>query len=125
MRAQSIVGSWQLVKQSNCMEENMTAANDTAQRMLEDMKDMGSASAQVVVFKEKMSGEEYTRILTKKRTTNNKNFLYRFDGETLMILDKKSQTLTNSYMVDKFSADSLIISNSTRPCETRIFLRLK
>lgn len=125
VRAQSIVGSWQLVKQSNCMEENMTAANDTAQRMLEDMKEMGSPSAQVVVFKEKMAGEESTRILTKKKTSNNKNFLYRFDGETLMILDKKSQTISNSYMVDKFSADSLIISNSSRPCETRIFLRLK
>lgn len=124
-RAQSIVGSWQLVKQSNCMEENLTATNDSAQRMIEDMKDMGSASAQVVVFKEKMAGEESTRILTKKRTANNKNFLYRFDGETLMILDKKSQTISNSYMVDKFSADSLIISNSARPCETRIFLRLK
>ena len=125
VRAQSIVGSWQLVKQSNCMEENMTAANDTAQRMIEDMKEMGSPSAQVVVFKEKMAGEESTRILTKKKTSNNKNFLYRFDGETLMILDKKSQTITNSYMVDKFSADSLIISNASRPCETRIFLRLK
>ncbi|MBT1700731.1 hypothetical protein KK083_27825 [Fulvivirgaceae bacterium PWU4] len=125
VRAQSIVGSWQLVKQSNCMEENMTAANDTAQRMIEDMKEMGSPSAQVVVFKEKMAGEESTRILTKKKTSNNKNFLYRFDGETLMILDKKSQTISNSYMVDKFSADSLIISNSSRPCETRIFLRLK
>lgn len=125
VRAQSIVGSWQLVKQSNCMDENMTAANDTAQRMIEDMKEMGSPSAQVVVFKEKMAGEESTRILTKKKTSNNKNFLYRFDGETLMILDKKSQTITSSYMVDKFSADSLIISNSSRPCETRIFLRLK
>ena len=125
VRAQSIVGSWQLVKQSNCMEENMTAANDTAQRMIEDMKEMGSPSAQVVVFKEKMAGEESTRILTKKKTSNNKNFLYRFDGETLMILDKKSQTISDSYMVDKFSADSLIISNSSRPCETRIFLRLK
>lgn len=107
------------------MEENMTAANDTAQRMIEDMKEMGSPSAQVVVFKEKMAGEESTRILTKKKTSNNKNFLYLFDGETLMILDKKSQTISNSYMVDKFSADSLIISNSSRPCETRIFLRLK
>jgi hypothetical protein len=125
MRAQSIVGSWQLVKQSNCVEENMSAANDTAQRMIEDMQGMSSATPQVVVFKEKLTGEESTRILTKKKTYNNKNFLYRFDGETLMILYKKSQTISDSYMVDKFSTDSLIVSNSSRPCETRIFLRLK
>jgi hypothetical protein len=123
--AQSIVGSWQLVKQSNCVEENMTAANDSAQQLIDEMKNMSSATAQVVTFKEKMTGEESTRILTKKKSANTRNFLYKFDGETLMILDKKSQTITDNFMVDKFSTDSLIISNASRPCETKIFLKIK
>ena len=125
LRAQSIVGTWQLVKQTNCLEENMVAANDTAQRMVEDMKAMSASTPQVVTFREKLSGEESTRILTRKKTGNTKSFLYKFDGEMLMILDKKSQTITDNFLVDKFSTDSLIISNVSRPCETKIFLRLK
>lgn len=124
--AQSIVGSWQLVKQSNCVEENMTADDDdSAQQLIDDMKNMSASTPQVVTFKEKMSGEESTRILTKKKVANNRNFLYKFDGEMLLILDKKSQTITDNFMVDKFSADSLIVSNVSRPCETKIFLRIK
>jgi hypothetical protein len=125
LHGQSIIGNWQLVKQTTCLEENMTAANDSAEKMVDEMKTMSSASAQIVSFKEKLSGEESTRILTKKKSANNKSFLYKFDGESLMILDKKTQTITDNYLVEKFSADSLILSNASRPCETKIFLRIK
>jgi hypothetical protein len=89
------------------------------------MKSMAGATPQVITFKEKLAGEESTRILNRKKSANSKNFLYKFNGEMLLILDKKSQTITDSYLVDKFSADSLIISNASRPCETRILLRIK
>jgi hypothetical protein len=125
LSAQTIVGKWQLVKQTNCLEGNMTANSDSTQMLIDEMKSMGSASPQVVTFKEKMVGEESTRILTKRRAANNKTFLYRFDGESLMILDKKSQTLTDSFQVEKFSSDSLIVSSSSRPCDTKIFLRIR
>ncbi len=107
------------------MEENLTATNETTRDMVEEMKSMAPATPQVVTFKEKLQAEESTRILNKKRSGNNKSFLYKFDGERLLILDKRSQTITSNYFVDKFSGDSLIISNSSRPCETKIFLRLK
>jgi hypothetical protein len=125
-QAQSIIGSWQLVKESSCLEETMTAANDSAQGLVQEMKSMAhNPAAQVVTFKEKLAGEETTRILNHKKAANSKSFLYKFDGETLLILDKKSHTITDNYMVDKFSTDSLIIANSARPCETKIFLRIK
>jgi hypothetical protein len=123
--AQTIVGKWQLVRQTNCLERNMTANSDSTQMLIEDMKSMGSPSPQVVTFKEKMVGEESTRILTKRKPANSKSFLYRFDGELLMILDKKSQTISESYVVERFSSDSLIVSNSSRPCETKVFVRVK
>lgn len=125
LRAQSIVGSWQLVKETNCMEEQLSADNDSASNLLEDMKSMTPPSPQVVTFKKKMTGEESTRILTRKRSDNRKSFLYKFDGEMLLILDKKSQTITENFTVDKFTTDSLIISSSTRPCEIRVFSRIK
>jgi hypothetical protein len=123
--AQSIIGSWQLVKQTTCLEGRLTAQNDSAQLLVEDMKSMSTTTPSVVTFKEKLTGEESTRILTRKKTSNNKSFIYKFDGELLMILDKKSQTITDNYLVEKFSADSLVLSNVSRPCETKILLRIK
>ena len=123
---QTIVGSWQLVKQSSCLEDEMPEeANDTIDNMMMKMKGMSDATPQVIKFKEKGTGEESTRILGKRRSANDRNFLYKFDGETLYILDKKSQTLIDAYTVDKFSTDSLIISNASMACETRIFVKIK
>ena len=123
--AQTIVGSWQLVKQTTCLEDNFRADADSTQMLIDEMKSMGAAAPQVVVFKEKMMGEESTRILTKRKAANSKTFMYRFDGENLVILDKKSKTITDNFMVEKFSADSLIVSTASRPCETRVFMRVK
>ena len=58
------------------------------------------------------------------KVANQKKFYYKFNGEMLLILDKKTQTISDSYMVDKFSADSLVISDASRPCETMIFVKI-
>ncbi len=121
---QNLVGEWQLVKQSTCMEENMKPLADSTQRLVNDMKSRGSATASTITFKDNMAGEESTRILNSRKSGYNKNFLYKFDGEMLMILDKRSRTITDNYIVEKFSADSLILANASRPCETRIFLKI-
>ena len=120
----SIVGSWQLVKQGNCLDEIASAQADTLQGLRDDMHSRTSATAQIVNFKENMTGDESTRILNNNKAANPKKFFYKFNGEMLMILDKKSQTISDSYMVDKFTTDSLILSNASRPCETRIFVKI-
>lgn len=122
---QSLIGNWQMVKQSNCLDNEMSAATESSQELVEEMKSRSSATPVVVKFKDKSSGEESVRVLTKRKAANNKNFLYKFDGETLLILDKKSRTITDSFLVEKVDADSLILSNVSRPCETRIFLKIK
>ena len=102
LQAQSIIGSWQLVRETNCVEEHITANNDDVQNLTNDMKAMSSPTPQVVTFKEKAQGEESTRILTRKKPSNKKSFLYRFDGERLMILDKRSQTISENFTVEQF-----------------------
>lgn len=114
----NIVGSWKLVKQSTCLEQ--AANGDDAQQSMQST----SASGQVVTFKDNASGEESSPLLNSAKTSNARKFYYKFNGDMLLILDKKSQTISDSYMVDKFTADSLIISNSSRPCETRIFVKI-
>lgn len=122
--AQSIIGNWQLVKESSCLEENITVA-DSTQQLIDDMKSRSAATPMIVSFKEKSMGEESMRIISKRKSGYSKNFMYKFDGEVLMILDKKSHTITDNYLVEKFTADSLIVSNAQRPCETKIFLKVK
>lgn len=121
---QNIVGSWQLVKQSNCLDEQANEQADEPGDLRQEMHAQSSAGQRVVSFKSNASGEESTRILNSGKVANPKKFLYKFNGKMLLILDKKSQTISDSYIVDKFSADSLIISNASRPCQTMIFVKI-
>jgi hypothetical protein len=125
-QAPSIVGSWQLVKQSTCMSEtaSLQEDKDTLQQLRDDMHRRTSPRAQVVNFRENASAEESSRILNTNRSVNPKKLLYKFNGEMLLILDKKSQTISDSYLVDKFTVDSLIVSDASRPCETKIFVKI-
>lgn len=123
--AQGIVGSWQLVKQSSCMDETAGLNEDSLSSLREDMHSRSGAHPQVVRFKKNSSGDESSRILNQRKSANAKKFLYKFNGDMLLILDKKSQTISDSYLVDKFSHDSLIVSNASRPCETKVFVKIK
>ncbi|HPM29110.1 MAG TPA: hypothetical protein PLJ60_02140 [Chryseolinea sp.] len=122
--AQSIIGKWQLVKQSNCVEDKLGEDDADTQDLVDDMKGMSGATPQVLTLKDKNAGEENTKIITKKKDYNSKSFLYKYDGEFLYFLDKKSRTIIEGFTVEKLSADSLIISNTSRACETRIFVRI-
>ncbi len=122
---QSIVGRWQLVKQSNCVEEEMSEVDGNTQELLEDMKGLSSSTPQVIEFKENNSGQESTKIISQKKSYNSKAFLYRYDGSTLYFLDKRSRTIIEGFTVEQLESESLIISNTARVCETKVFVRLK
>ena len=118
----NIIGSWQLVKKSSCLEEgaNTAAGNEGDQNDTSE----ASTSGQLISFRTNASGEESMRLLNSGKSANPKKFHYKFNGEMLLILDKKSQIISDSYTVEKFTADSLIISNAARPCETMIFVKI-
>lgn len=125
-QAQSIVGKWQLIKQTSCLDENLNTNEETGvEEVIDDMKSMSGATPQIIQFKEKNVAEESTRIISKRKSYNSKSLLYKFSGDALHFLDKKSRTILESFTVEKFEADSLIISNASRACETKIFVRIK
>jgi hypothetical protein len=124
-KAQSIVGRWQLVKESTCVEDELSPDDVESEELINDMKSLSGASPQVLEFKENNTGTESTKIISRKKTYNSKGFLYRYDGDGLYFLDKKSRTIIEGFTVEKIEADSLIITNSTRVCETKIFVRIK
>jgi hypothetical protein len=120
----SIVGQWQLVNQTSCLEEEIDPEDD------EDIQDLvgnmnSGAKPQVIEFKANNSGKESTKIISKKKSYNSNSFLYRLDGRGLYFLDKRSHTLIEGFDVEKLASDTLIISNTTRVCETKIFVRIK
>ncbi len=123
-RAQSIVGRWQLIKESTCVEDELSTDAES-EELVNDMKSMSGASPQVLEFKDNNTGTESTKIISRKKTYNSKGFLYRYDGDGLYFLDKKSRTIIEGFTVEKIEGDSLIITNSTRVCETKIFVRIK
>ena len=124
-QAQSLVGRWQLVKESSCVEDELSPDDAETDDLVNDMKSRSGAAPQVLEFKDNNSGHESTKIISRKKSYNSKGFLYRFDGEVLYFLDKRSRTIIEGFTVEKLASDSLIITNSTRVCETKIFVRIK
>ena len=124
-QAQSLVGRWQLVKESSCVEDELSPDDVETDDLVNDMKSRSGAAPQVIEFKDNNSGHESTKIISRKKSYNSKGFLYRFDGEGLYFLDKKSRTIIEGFTVEKLESDSLIITNSARVCETKIFVRFK
>jgi hypothetical protein len=121
--AQSIVGKWQLMKQSTCIEDELTA--DEESELVNDMKSRSGSITQVIHFKDNNTAEENTKIVNKRKAYNSKSMLYKFTGSNLHILDKRSQTIIESFSVEQLTADSLIISNTERACETKVFVKIK
>ena len=108
------------------MDETATdeGQEESLENLRKQMQSRTPATAQVVNFKKNLSGSESSRILNMARNANPKKFYYKFNGNMLLILDKKSQTISDSYTIEKFTADSLIVSHAARPCETRIFVKI-
>lgn len=123
--AQSIIGKWQLIKQSNCVEDELGEQEASVKEMVEDMQGLSGAEPQVIEFKDNNTGEESTKIISRKKSYNSKSFLYRYNQSTLYFLDKRSKTIIEGFTVEKMDNDSLIISNAERVCETKIFVRIK
>ena len=123
--AQGIVGKWQLVKESTCIDDNLDASSADEEEIVSQMKSMTGAAPQTIEFKENNSAVENTKIIDRRKSYNSHAMLYKFTGEALHILDKKSRIIIDSFIVEQLSADSLIISNSQRACETRVFVKIK
>jgi hypothetical protein len=123
--SQSIVGTWQMVKHTSCLEDEVEVNSNDATEVLNDMKKMSGATPQILQLKENNTCEESTKIINRNKSYNSKSFMYRYNGEAIYFLDKRSHTIIEGYVVEKMAADSLIISNSSRACDTKIFVRIK
>ncbi len=122
--AQSLIGRWQIVKQTTCGHE-LLPGNQQNEASLIDTKTHANKTPQIITFDDKNNGEENTKIFNTNKYANTKHFFYKLDSGTLYILDKRSKLIIDRYDVEKLQRDTLIISNTSRPCETKVFARIK
>lgn len=123
--AQSLVGTWQLVRHTTCLDAAMDDEDEATGDLLADIRSRESGTPSVIRFDDDNSGDESIRLLDTRKSGKRNNFLYRYSEGKLYFLDKKSRLLVGSYDVDRLSSDSLIFSDASRACETRIFIRLE
>ncbi len=121
--AQSIVGKWQLSRQSTCVEDDIYDQDDDD--LAAEMKSMSSPGRQILHLKDNNTAVESTKIINSRKSYNSKALLYKYTGDALYILDKRSKTIIETFTVEQLSADSLIISNSARACETKVFVKIE
>jgi len=121
---QSLIGTWQLVNQTNCVDDELEDEDEDTEDLIADMKSRDSGTNSVIRFKDNANGEENIRMIGSRKSTRMNSFMYKFDGNNIYLLDKKSKLLIGSYIVESITPDSLIFSNAARACEMKVFVKV-
>lgn len=124
LRAQSLVGTWQLTDEKTCFESEMKES-ETEKELRKDMSSSKNAVARVIRFDKKGGGDEAVFAVGIKKGTNKNFFKYKVNGQELLLLDIKSGIMTQQWVIDSISASGLKIHNAKKDCETKTFSRIK
>jgi len=122
---QSIVGDWQVTRQTNCLESEVNETLKTDSAMLEKFFSSTTPTPKVIIFRADNSGEESIKEKTKKRVSSRKKFHYKFDGQNIYILDKKSHLIVVGFVVERLTTDTLIYHPEGKECERTFLIRVK
>jgi hypothetical protein len=120
-KSQSVVGTWQIIRQSNCLEAEVSDSLQTDEDVMTAFSSKSNRSPKVMSFNSDNTGEEGIKTLDKKKMSGVKKFHYKQDGSTIYILDKKSRLITSSLVIETLTSDSLVYHPAGKACE-RIFL---
>lgn len=122
---QSIVGDWQVTKQTNCLENEVSGTLKTDSVMLEARSSKSNHTPIVMTFRADNTGEERVKVMNKKKSADRKKFHYKFDNQNIYILDKKSHLIISDFVVEALTADTLIYYTQGKECEKTTLVRIK
>lgn len=122
---QSIVGDWQVTKQTNCLENEVSGTLKTDSAMLEARSSQSTHTPIVMTFRADNTGEERVNVMNKKKPADRKKFHYKFDSRNIYILDKKSHLIVNGFVVEALTTDTLIYYTQGKECEKTTLVRIK
>jgi len=122
---QSIVGEWQVTKQTNCLENEVSDTLKTDSEMLEARSSKSTHTPKVMSFRDDNTGEERIKVMGKKKSADQKKFHYKFDGQNLYILDKKSHLIVSGFVVETLTTDTLVYYTQGKECEKTTLVCIK
>jgi hypothetical protein len=123
--AQTLTGTWQVVKQTHCMEDQLGAPSETETELLEAMEGMAGAPPRVLILNADMTGEWNWKTSGKKKVAVKEKMLYRVSDGYLYILDKKSRLITDTFIIEMQTTESLSMFRKDRSCEHYDLIRTK
>jgi len=116
--AQTLTGTWQVIKESNCMgDEFNNNPSEAEEELLKSMSFMSGGTPKTIQFNADGSGEENWRKKGKKKPSSKEKFLYRISDGIIYFLDKKSRLITNTYIIEQLTESQLLMFNKERSCE--------
>ena len=125
LRAQAIVGKWQLTEEKTCFQTQFEKSS--TEKELESS--MGSSSrsavAKLITFDAKGSGEEGIFSAGTRKGSSKNSFRWKIEGTELQFLDKKSGMITQRFILDELGSSTLRIHDAARDCEVKVFSRVK
>jgi hypothetical protein len=125
VRAQSLVGTWQLTENKTCFTSPFKES-DTEKELAPSMGgSSGDAVAKLIKFGEKGKGEEGIFSQGKKKGSSMNDFRYQVKGNELQFLDKKSGMITSRFVIDELTDNTLRFHNAQRDCESKTFIKVK
>lgn len=125
LQSQAIVGTWQITRQTNCLEQEVSDTTRIDEKMLNDFSSRSTYATKVITFKTDNSGEEILRNPGKKRASTVKKFHYKAAGEHIYFLDKKSHLIVSGVTIETLTSDSLVYYTAGKECEKTFLIRAK
>lgn len=121
---QSITGTWQVVKESTCLGDDLDAPSETEAELKNRMATHSGQTPKVIQFNSDNTGEQNWKSVGKKKASVKEKFLYKTTDGELYLLDKNSRLITDSYQIRLLTADSCVLVNKSRPCERMELVRV-
>lgn len=122
---QSVVGYWQVAKESTCLGNEMAPSSETEEELSQQMAALAGPVPKVIQFNTDNTGEHNWKSIGKKKAAVREKFLYKVADDVVYLLDKKSRLITDTYMIQVLTAESLVLVNKSRSCERMELVRVK
>lgn len=123
--SQSLTGTWQVMKESTCLGNELEPPTETEEELTNQMAALSDQTPKVLRFYPDNSGEQNWKSVGKRKTAAREKFLYKMADDVLYILDKKSKLITDAYLIQVLTADNLVLVNKSRSCERMELVRVK
>lgn len=121
---QPLEGTWQLVEEKTCFQSTLEES-DTEKELKEAMGASRNAIGKMLIFDSKGGVQETIKSQGKKKGTGTTNYRYQLSGNELQFLDKKSGLITQRYILDELSFNTLRFHNAMKDCEIRTYTKVK